>query len=329
MVSKETLTSALEQLEQEHRFSGAILVSQDGETLFEQAYGLASRQLGVPNVLATRFHIASTTKMFIAMAALILHEQGRLSLQERPATYLPELASLDRGITVHHLLSHTAGLQEIYNVPNLRLEAYRVKHEHGVLLPYLVALPPLFRPGEGWSYSSTGYILMGYVMEKVTGEALADLLQRSVLGPLGMTNTGIDFPRWINPGRAYGHTVEGGQFVNADDDELSLFEEAPGELYSTVQDLKIWCDGMFDCPLVSPATLQLLFTPNGRVDEVRRYGYGWFLAPRFRMHGGETPGFRALIRQYPERRLSAILLFNTDHVQPWTICNAIEPLLAD
>lgn len=327
MVSKEALALALEQLEQEHRFSGAILISKDRETIFEQAYGLASRQLNIPNTLDTKFHIASTTKMFIAMAALVLAEQGKLSLQERPAAYLPELAALDLGITIHHLLSHTAGLQDIYNVPDLHFVAQKIKHEEGVLFPYLVALPPLFRPGEGWSYSSTGFILMGYVMEKVTGEPFADLLRHYVLGPLAMTNTGLDLPRRINASRAYGHTVEDGQFVNADDDKLSLFEEAPGELYSTVRDLKLWCDAMFDCPLVSLATLQLMFTPYGRVDEGRQYGYGWFLAPRFRMHGGETPGFRALIRQYPEQRLSVILLFNTDHVQPWTICNAIEPLL--
>jgi CubicO group peptidase (beta-lactamase class C family) len=327
MVSKEALASALEQLEREHRFSGAILVSQTGTVVFEQAYGFASRQLNVPNTLDTRFHIASTTKMFIAMAALVLSERGMLSLHERPAAYVPDLASLDRGTTIHHLLSHTAGLQEIYDVPNLRFEAWRVKHDQGVLLPYLVALPPLFRPGDGWSYSSTGYILLGYVLEKVTGQSFAGVLRHYVLGPLAMLNTGIDFPRRITPGRAYGHTVEDGQFTNADDDELSLFEEAPGELYSTVRDLKTWCDAMFDCPLVSPATLRSMFTPQARVDAARQYGYGWYLTPRFRMHGGETPGFRALIRQYPERRLSAIFLFNSDHVQPWTIGNAIEPLL--
>jgi CubicO group peptidase (beta-lactamase class C family) len=326
-VRKEALASALEQLEREHRFSGAILVSEDGTVIFEHAYGFASRQLNVPNTLDTKFHLASTTKMFIAMAALVLSERGMLSLQERPAAYVPELASLDPGITVHHLFSHTAGLQEIFNVPNLRFEACRVKHEQGVLLPYLVALPPLFRPGDGWSYSSTGYILMGYVMEKAAGESFADALRHYVLGPLSMLNTGVDVPRGINPGRAYGHTVEDGQPVNADDDELSLFEEAPGELYSTVRDLKLWCDAMFNCPLVSPSTLQSMFTPHARVDAARQYGYGWYLTPRFRMHGGETPGFRALIRQYPERRLSAILLFNSDHVQPWSIGNAIEPLL--
>ena len=163
------LALLLEQLENDYHFSGTLSVSQDGETVFEQAYGLASRQLDVPNRLETKFHIASVTKMFIAMAALILVEQGRISLQEKPAAYVPELAALDQDLTIHHLLSHTSGLEEIYAVPNLVFEMYKLKNEGGNLLSYLGKLPQLFRPGEGWKYSSTGYILLGYLMEKVTG----------------------------------------------------------------------------------------------------------------------------------------------------------------
>lgn len=327
MVSTKELALVFERLEQEHVFSGAVLIAQGGEVIFEQAYGFASRQLNVPNVLDTKFHIASLTKMFIAMAALILAEQGQISLQEKPAAYLPELAALDQDITLHHLLSHTSGLQDIYDVPHLRFEMSKLKHEHGDLLSYLVHLPQLFRPGEGWQYSSTGYILMGYLLEKVTGFSFSELMRRYVLTPLSMTNTGLDLPRRINPGRAYGHTVEDGQVVNADNDELSAFEEAPGELFSTVQDLKTWCDALFDCPLVAPQTLALLFTPYGQVDSFLQYGYGWFLAPHFRMHGGGTPGFLSRLRQYPEQHVSIILLFNSDQMSLETILNAVDPLI--
>lgn len=327
MMSKTEFARVLEQVEREQDFSGAILVSQDGDVVFEQAYGFASRQLNVPNALETKFHIASVTKMFIAMAALILYEQGRIELHEKPAAYLPELAALDKDITIHHLLSHTSGLQDIYDVPNLRFEMHKLKNEHGDLLSYLVKLPQMFRPGEGWGYSSTSFILMGYLMEKVTGLAFAELLQRLVLTPLSMTHTGLDLPRRINPGRAYGQAVENGQVVNADNDELSIFEEAPGELYSTVRDLKKWCDAMFACPLVSPQTLRLMFTPYGQTDSSLWYGYGWFLAPRFRMHGGGTPGFVSRIRQYPEQKVSIIMLFNSEHTNPETIFRAVEPLL--
>ncbi len=327
MMSKKELALVFEQLEKDHVFSGTILVSQSGEVLFEKAYGFASRQLNVPNVLDTKFHIASVTKMFIAMAALILSEQGRIELHEKPAAYLPELAALDKDITLHHLLSHTSGLQDIYDVPNLRFEMHKLKSEQGDLLSYLVKQPQVFRPGEGWGYISTGFILMGYLMEKVTGLSFAELMKRSILTPLSMTNTGLDLPRRINAGRAYGHAVENGQLINADNDELSEFEETPGELYSTVQDLKKWCDAMFDCPLVSPPTLKLMFTPYGQVNPSLQYGYGWFLAPRFRMHGGGTPGFLSLMRQYPEQKVSIILLSNSDHMSTEAILSAVEPLL--
>lgn len=164
------------------------------------------------------------------------------------------------------------------------------------------------------------------VFAECAGLSFAELMKRSILMPLSMTNTGLDLPRRINPGRAYGHTVENGQLVNADNDKLSEFE-APGELYSTVQDLKKWCDAMFDCPLVSPHTLTLMFTPYGQVAPSLQYGYGWFLAPRFRMHGGGTPGFLSRIRQYPEQKASIILLFNSDQMSAETILSAVEPLI--
>src|ERR1051326_7420816 len=150
MINAKELAVVLEQVEQAHRFSGTLLIAQDGEVLFEHAYGLASRQLNVPNTLDTKFHIASLTKMFIAMAVLILYEQEQISLQEKPAAYLPELVALEEDITLHHLLSHTSGLADIYDIPHLRFKMSKLKHAGGDLLSYLVHLPLVFRPGEGW-----------------------------------------------------------------------------------------------------------------------------------------------------------------------------------
>lgn len=322
------LSSVFEQLDEANRFSGTVLVAEDGDVVFERAYGFASRQLGVANTLDTKFAIASLTKMFTAMASLVFAEQGRIGLRERPAAYVPELAGLDEAITLHHLLSHTAGVRDVYDVPHLGFEVSKLKHEGGNLLSYLANQPQLFRPGEGWGYSSTGYLLLGYVLERVTGASFDDLMTRHVLAPLAMTSTGLDRPRRINPGRASGHAVAAGQAINADNDELSPFEEAPGELYSTAPDLKRWCDAMFDCPLVSPQTLALMFARHGRVDPSLGYGYGWFLAPRFRTHGGGTPGFVSRIRQYPEQKVSVVLLFNSTHMDPDAVLGAVEPLVA-
>ncbi len=334
MASETELTRVVDQVAQDQALSGAVLVTRDGEVVFQRAYGYASRQLNVPNTLDTKFHIASMTKMFIAMAALILSEQGHIDLREKPAVYLSEAVALDPAITIHHLLSHTSGIQDVYDVPHLRFEMSKLKHEGGDLLTYLVNLPQQFAPGEKWSYSSTGYLLVGYLMERVTGLPYDELMARYVLAPLGMTNTGLDNPRRINPARAYGHTVEDGRLINAPDDELSVFE-GPGELYSTALDLKRWGDAMFDCPLLSPETLALMFTPHAQVNDVIRfgnglqYGYGWFLGSHFRMHGGGTPGFVSRIRQYPAQKVSVVLLLNDDQTSPETIIRAIEPLIIE
>src|SRR5690242_9394012 len=146
MINKAALGRLIEQIESAHQFSGAVLIVQDGEVLFERAYGFASTQLGVANTLDTKFHIASLSKMFIAMAALILTERGQLQLDQKPAAYLSELSILDDGITLHHLLSHTSGIHDVYDVPDLRFEMQRLKHEEGSLLTYLAQLPQDFAP---------------------------------------------------------------------------------------------------------------------------------------------------------------------------------------
>lgn len=326
MISSTELERAIDGIDQDQNINGALLVAQEGAVVFEKAYGFASKQLNVANTLDTKFHIASLTKMFVAMAALILFEQGRIDLQAQPATYVPEMKALDKRITLHHLLSHTSGLQEIYDVPNLRFEMAKLKHEHGDFLAFLLNLPQLFDPGERWSYSTTGFILMGYLMERVTELPYAELLQQYLFSPLSIEHTGVDRPRRINAGRASGHTEENGHMVNADNDRLSEID-APGELYSTVHDLKRWCDAIFDCTLVSPETQQRMFTPYAQVEPSLHYGYGWFLSPQCHWHGGATEGFISRIRLYPEQKASVIILLNSDHVSPETLSGAIEPLI--
>jgi len=324
------LESLFEALEREHGFSGAVLVSQGCQTVFEGAYGFASRQLNVRNTVETRFHIASVTKMFIAMAALTLVEEGRVLLDERPATYLPALSSLDARVTLHHLLSHTSGVADVYDdVPNAAFEALKAKNEGRDLLTYLASQPQVFEPGDRWSYSSTGYLLVGYVLEQVTGTTFETLLRDRVLAPLAMTNTGVDRLRRINRGRAYGHTFADGHFVNADNDALSPFDDGPGELYSTIGDLKLWCDALLSNPPVSASTLELMFTAHARIDADRSYGYGWFLEPPSRTHGGHTPGFFSRITQLPEQHLSLILLMNASHVGPDPIIEQMTSLVAE
>ena len=141
--------------------------SRGGEVLLERAYGKASVQLGVDNQISTRFHIASVTKMFISAAIVRLAGDGRLSLRKHPSAYLPALSAIDRRITLHHLLSQTSGLADVYDRPDLRIDLASLAKRGEPLLGYLTALPQLFDPGTRWSYSSTGFLLLAYVLEAV------------------------------------------------------------------------------------------------------------------------------------------------------------------
>lgn len=322
------LASLFDGLERDLGFSGAVLVSKEGEPIFERASGLASRQLGVPNTIETRFAIASLTKMFIAMAALTAVEDRRLALDERPAAYVPALSSLPEGITLHHLLCHTSGLADVYDdVPNAPFEALRAKHDGMDLLAYLASQPQKSAPGAQWSYSSTGYLLVGYVLEHATGSSFETLLRDRVLAPLAMDDTGVDRVHRIIRGRADGHTFAGGHFVHAGNDALSPFQEGPAELYSTVGDLRRWCDALLTSPPVATSTLQLMFTPHARIDADRSYGYGWFIEGQRRSHGGHTPGFFSRLTQFPEEELSVILLMNSTHLGPDPIMDQLVSLL--
>ena len=165
------------------------------------------------------------------------------------------------------------------------------------------------------------------MLEQVTGKPFETLLDDLVLAPLGMTDSGIDRPFRINPRRAYGHALVDGEFVNTGNDALAPFDRGPAEMYSTAADLGRWCDAIFDCPLVPAETLAEMFKPHARIDERSAYGYGWFVVPDMRWHGGGTPGFISRIRQYPDARVSIITLQNANHIDPDPILDEISSLV--
>ncbi|MEI0735517.1 serine hydrolase domain-containing protein [Paenibacillus sp. JTLBN-2024] len=282
----ERIEEIIEHYGREHLLSGNVFISKEGKEIFSQSYGQASMQLNVPNGIDTKFHIASVTKMFIAAATLKLYEQGRIDLDQHPGTYVEKFKGLHPDITIHHLLSHSSGLKDIYAVPDLRLEMSRWKAENRDFIDYLLQLEQQFRPGERWAYSSTGFIMLGYILEALTGMRYEEVLDAWFFSPLQMRSTGLDHPRHINPGRAYGHTLENGTLRNADNDKLSDVD-APGELFSTVRDLDRWCEALFSGELLKQETMERMFTPYYATsfDPDLGYGYGWFLRPDVRLIG--------------------------------------------
>ncbi|MDQ0888768.1 CubicO group peptidase (beta-lactamase class C family) [Paenibacillus sp. V4I9] len=312
----------------ENHLSGTLLVSQDGKVLFEKAYGKANMQFGVENTLEMKFFIASVTKMFIAAAAIKLHEESSINLHAHPGIYIDTLKHLHHKITLHHLISHTSGLYDIYAIPNIRYEMSKLNNEKGDFLNYLSNQEQLFVPGVGWKYNSTGFIIMGYILEAVTGKTFETLLNEIFFNPLNMNSTGLHNPRQIVVNRAYGYTIESGEFRNADYDKLVEIE-APGELYSTVRDLNIWCEAILNETILSGDSRDIMFTPYASVDfdPKFKYGYGWFLGENFRWIPGGSPGYKADVWQFPEKKVNIIMLWNYEKVNSYVLFERIRDLL--
>jgi CubicO group peptidase (beta-lactamase class C family) len=330
----EELETAIDAYSERDTLCGAIRISRNGQLLFERAFGYASVQLSVINQPSTRFHIASMTKMFIAAAVVRLALDGTVSLEAHPSTYIPALSAIDRRITLHHLLSHTSGLADIYSSPNLRLDMVELAMRGASLLDYLIALPQLFSPGTKWSYSTTGFLLLAYLLEKVTGSPFGKLIGEMFLIPLEMHDTGPDDPFRVTPGRAFGHIAKDGAWFNAPNDRLAEID-APREFYSTVADLDRWGIALLDGEVLSEPARELTFSPHAGVglgsdfDPSLSYGYGWFLGDRFRFIGGMTEGFRSVMWQYPDESLNVIMLWNNERIDPQRLFRKLRPILLD
>ncbi|SMF80311.1 CubicO group peptidase, beta-lactamase class C family [Paenibacillus uliginis N3/975] len=324
----EQLAHIVDTYHKEHFLSGNILITRSGKELFSRSYGQASIQLGIPNQPDTKFHIASVTKMFIAAATLHYCEQGLINLEEHPGKYLDGFTILHPDIRIHHLLSHSSGLQDIYRVPDIRYEMNRLTHENKSFLDYLCSMNQDFQPGERWSYNSTGFIMLGYILEAVSGKPYEQAFEELFFTPLHMKSTRVDNPMSINVGRAYGHTSENNELMHAHNDKLCGID-APGEFYSTTRDLDIWCDALFQGKLLSRSSLETMFTPYyiTTFDPDLHYGYGWFLGSDFNLIGGGTPGFRSEIWHYPGLDTRIIMLWNYEKVDSHRLFHQIKPLV--
>ena len=174
-------------------FSGVIFVAQKGKVLTSQSYGLADRELNVLITPQTKFAIGSMTKSFTAMAIMILQERGQLTVQDPLCNYIADCPAAWKPITLHHLLTHTSGIRNYTDLyPELKDEVNICQaHKPEEAIAYFKNLPLDFTPGSQWSYSNSGYFLLGMVIEKVSGESYETFIQKNILQPLGMSELGV------------------------------------------------------------------------------------------------------------------------------------------
>lgn len=291
------------------RFRGSILIARDGVPIVDRGYGLANEEWGQPNSPATVFRVGSVTKQFTAMAIMQLRDRGALKLTDGICAYVTPCPETWRSITLRHLLTHTSGVPNYTSLPDWDERISRVPHTRNALVAEFSGAPLDFAPGEKFRYSNSGYYLLGMVIERVTGQAYADVLQKNLFAPLGMTHTGYDRQRDVLPQRAAGYAWSGNRFVNADDINVDLAFSA-GALMSTTGDLLRWDQALNTERLVSRRTLDEIFTP-----EKNGYGYGWMIGDsaghRQIGHGGSIQGFSAFISRFPDDRVTIIVLSNS------------------
>ena len=292
----------------------AIIVRKNGETLFRKGYGLADLELKVPVEPDMVFRLGSITKQFTAVAVLMLAQEGRLGLQDEITKFLPDYPVQGRTITVEHLLTHTSGIQSYTDMAEW-LPLWRKDMTLTELIDLFKSKPMQFEPGESWAYNNSGYILLGAVIEKVSGMTYESFLAERVFKPLGMKDSHYGSAERIIPRRVPGYQLGKAGFVNAP--YLSMTQPyAAGSLLSSVDDLAVWSDAVFAEKLVKKEWLDKAFTPyklkNG---ESSGYGYGWFVGGldghRSVEHGGGINGFTSYAMTFPEDGLFLAILTNS------------------
>lgn len=328
--SRRSLASILARMEQviqsfvaNKQFMGSVLVARKNKIALDRGYGSANLEWNVPNSPKTKFRLGSLTKQFTAASILLLWERGKLDLKDPLTRYVPGAPPAWGKITLFNLLTHTSG------IPNFTTFGDYASHKTFPATPdQLVGRfrdkPLEFKPGQGWSYSNSGYVLLGHLIERVCGESYAEFLERNFWGPLGMADSGYDSNSAILHNRASGYAHGSNGLLNADYIHMSVPLSAGG-LYSTTGDLFRWQKALFGGKVLSSAALKLMTRP---------FKQGYALGLRVREangqevieHGGGIEGFNAMLAYYPRIQLHAIVLANISGSAPQEIANHLAVL---
>jgi CubicO group peptidase (beta-lactamase class C family) len=300
------------QMEQ-HRIPGiALRIIQDGKVTKTATYGFANLELNVPVKPETVFEVGSITKQFTAAGILLLAQDGKLSVEDRISKHLKNTPAAWTNITIRHLLSHTSGIKSYTGLNGFEFTRHLTQEQ---FIRSIGAHPLEFQPGESWKYCNTGFNLLGFIIENVSGKSYWEFMNERVFRPLEMTATRDRRPSAIIPNRASGYEQTNHIWINRDYDITDVF--SAGALVSNIEDLTKWNAALDRDAILNASSKEHMWTPvklnNGKPT---KYGYGWFIdtfeGHRNIYHGGATSGFSASIQRFPDDKLVVILLSNTD-----------------
>ncbi len=288
-------------------FMGSVLVARGNEVLLSKGYGSANLEWSIPNSPGTKFRLGSITKQFTAASILLLEERGKLRTGDLVKKFIPDAPAAWDKIAIFQLLTQTSGIPNFTAFPDYRsLEPFATTPEK--LVARFRGEPLEFQPGENWSYSNSGYILLGYLLEKVSGQSYESFVRENIFGPLGMKDSGYDSNSAIILRRAAGYQPGRDGPENAGFIHMSIPFSA-GALYSTTEDLLRWEEGLFGGKLLSAASLLKMTTP---FKNDYACGVGVHVASGHKVidHGGGIEGFNTYLAYYPEDKLTVVALAN-------------------
>jgi CubicO group peptidase (beta-lactamase class C family) len=318
-------------------FSGSVLIAQGETILISKGYGLANLEHDVPNTPQTKFRLGSITKQFTAMAILMLQEDGQLNVQDPICDYILNCPEAWQPITIHHLLTHSSGIPNLTDFPDIEEYVGSVASRSPVSgTRNLFRDKPLdFTPGARFSYSNSGYIVLGSIIEQSSGKPSYEAyLHDNIFQPLNMVNTGYDHNFLVLNDRASGYIRKDADTIwNADYIEMSV-PHAAGGLYSTVEDLYLWDQALYTEVLVSQSSLNMMFTPYEA-----HYGYGWRIDDIFNRksntrrkmigHAGDINGFATSIARFVDNDVVIIVLSNIEDANPMEITLDLSAVVFD
>ncbi|MCJ7743111.1 MAG: beta-lactamase family protein [Dehalococcoidales bacterium] len=318
------LDAMLSELAKQALFTGSVLIACQGDVLLSQGYGLADREKNILNTAQTRFRLASITKQFTAMAILILEAEGKLNVKEPISNYIVDCPSTWEAITIDHLLTHTSGIPDFTGFRDYR-STQAIPSSPEQTIARFKDLPLDFQPGEKWSYSNSGYVVLGYIIERASGQSYEEFLKQSIFIPLNLRDTGYDHnSNGLAVGYPNQYSTLPAEFI-----DMSI-PYAAGALYSTVEDLYRWEQALSTEQLVPQAYLDQMFAPHVAIPDYAipeeyvgqalsydggwAYGYGWFIGTErgrpILTHRGDIEGFSTIIARYPDEQVTLIVLSN-------------------
>jgi CubicO group peptidase (beta-lactamase class C family) len=297
-------------------FSGSVLVAKDGKSVFAQAYGLADREKKTPNTLKTRFRLGSMNKMFTAVATLQLVQNGKLDLKAPFGNYLIDYPNKDVAskVTIEQMLTHTGGTGDIFG-PEFDKNRLELKTLQDYVKLY-GNRGPEFAPGSQWNYSNYGFLLLGVIVEKVSGQSYYDYVRDHIFKPAGMTATASEPEDLVIADRSMGYMRSDGGGWQLNTDTLPYRGTSAGGGYSTVEDLLKFATALQTNKLLNPQHTEMLTTGKVETTFGGKYAYGFQEATvngtRCFGHGGGAPGMNGELKICPGPGYVVAVLSNLD-----------------